>query len=191
MSAKNLQEVLDQAGNTVELLRNSQLGAYIYPVVPAEFTNFRREVIAWRETAVLFDQSHHMANLFISGRDALKLITDNGINSTAKFPVDTAKQFVSDYEAAGFKESYGAYGGQSYDAANILIQALAKVLPNAESVSAARPEIVKAVNETSGFKGATGEHSFDEFGDTSNKALTVYKAEGTSWTDVYYAEAEL
>jgi vanillate/3-O-methylgallate O-demethylase len=94
MSAKNLQEVLDQAGNTVELLRNSQLGAYIYPVVPAEFTNFRREVIAWRETAVLFDQSHHMANLFISGRDALKLITDNGINSTAKFPVDTAKQFV-------------------------------------------------------------------------------------------------
>jgi vanillate/3-O-methylgallate O-demethylase len=33
MSAKNLQEVLDAAGNTVELLRGSQLGAYIYPVV--------------------------------------------------------------------------------------------------------------------------------------------------------------
>jgi vanillate/3-O-methylgallate O-demethylase len=94
MSAKNLQEVLDQSGDIVELMRNSQLGAYIYPVVPAEFTNFRREVIAWRETAVLFDQSHHMVNLFISGRDALKLITDNGINSTAKFRVDTAKQFV-------------------------------------------------------------------------------------------------
>src|SRR5919109_885015 len=72
MSAKNLQEVLDQAGNTVELLRNSQLGAYIYPVVPAEFTNWRREVIAWRKTAVLFDQSHHMVNLFISGPDALR-----------------------------------------------------------------------------------------------------------------------
>lgn len=94
MSAKNLQEVLDQAGNTVELLRNSQLGAYIYPVVPSEFTNFRREVIAWRETAVLFDQTHHMVNLFIAGPDALKLITDTGINSTANFPVDTAKQFV-------------------------------------------------------------------------------------------------
>jgi vanillate/3-O-methylgallate O-demethylase len=94
MSAKNLQEVLDQAGNTVELLRNSQLGAYIYPVVPAEFTNWRREVISWRETAVLFDQSHHMVNLFISGKDALKLLSDTGINSTAKFPVDSAKQFV-------------------------------------------------------------------------------------------------
>jgi vanillate/3-O-methylgallate O-demethylase len=94
MSAKNLQEVLDAAGNIVELLRDSQLGAYIYPVVPAEFTNFRREVIAWRQTAVLYDQTHHMHNLFISGPDALRLLSDTGINSFANFPVDTAKQFV-------------------------------------------------------------------------------------------------
>lgn len=94
MNAKNLQEVLNQAGNTVELLRNSQLGAYIYPVVPAEFTNWRRETIAWAKSAVLFDQTHHMVNLFVSGPDALKLLSDTGINSTAKFPVDTAKQFV-------------------------------------------------------------------------------------------------
>jgi vanillate/3-O-methylgallate O-demethylase len=94
MTAKNLQDVLDQSGSTVQLLRDSQLGAYIYPVVPAEFTNFRREVIAWRETAVLFDQSHHMVNFFISGPDALKLISDTGVNSTAKFEVDSAKQFV-------------------------------------------------------------------------------------------------
>ncbi|QYN18649.1 aminomethyl transferase family protein [Amycolatopsis sp. DSM 110486] len=94
MSAKSLQDVVDQAENTVDLLRNSQLGAYIYPVVPAEFTNFRREVIAWRSTAVLFDQTHHMVNLFLSGPGALKLISDTGINSVAKFPVDSAKQFV-------------------------------------------------------------------------------------------------
>src|SRR5690606_12523274 len=78
----------------VDLLRNSQIGAYIYPVVPAEFTNWRREVRAWRETAVLFDQTHHMVNLFISGPDALKLISDTGINSVANFRVDTAKQYV-------------------------------------------------------------------------------------------------
>lgn len=35
--ANNLQEVLDQAGNTVDFLRNSQVGAYIYPVVAPEF----------------------------------------------------------------------------------------------------------------------------------------------------------
>jgi vanillate/3-O-methylgallate O-demethylase len=94
MSAANLQEVLDQSGNTVELLRNSQIGAYIYPVVPAEFTNWRREQRAWRETAVLYDQSHHMVNLFLQGPDALELIGATGINSVANFPVDTAKQFV-------------------------------------------------------------------------------------------------
>lgn len=94
MSAKNLQDVLDAAGSTVELLRSSRLGTYIYPVVPAEFTNFRREAKAWRNTAVLFDQSHHMVNLFVSGKDALRLLTDTGVNSTATFPVDTAKQFV-------------------------------------------------------------------------------------------------
>jgi vanillate/3-O-methylgallate O-demethylase len=94
MAPKNLQELLDQSGNVVELLRNSQIGAYIYPVVPAEFTNWRREQKAWRETAVLYDQSHHMVNLFIRGKDALKLLSDTGINSFANFPVNRAKQFV-------------------------------------------------------------------------------------------------
>ena len=42
-SPSNLQELLDQSGNTVDLLRNSQIGAYIYPVVPYEFSNWRRE----------------------------------------------------------------------------------------------------------------------------------------------------
>ncbi len=94
MTPKNLQEVLDAAGNTVELLRNSQIGAYIYPVVPYEFSNWRREQRAWQNTAVLFDQSHHMVNLFFKGPDALKLISDTGVNSVANFPVDMAKQFV-------------------------------------------------------------------------------------------------
>ena len=100
-------------------------------------------------------------------------------------PVDeleSAQQFVTDYEAAGFKESYSAYGAQSFDAANIIIQGLAKALPNADSVEAARPQIVEAVSGTSGFAGVTGEHTFDEYGDTSNRALTVYKATGKEWT---------
>ncbi|MGZ4482071.1 MAG: vanillate/3-O-methylgallate O-demethylase [Gaiellales bacterium] len=94
MTPNTLQELLDQSDSTVELLRDSQIGAYIYPVVPYEFTNWRREQRAWRETAVLFDQSHHMANLFMRGPDAIKLISDTGINSVANFPVNMAKQFV-------------------------------------------------------------------------------------------------
>jgi len=94
MTPNNLQQLLDASGNTVELLRNSQIGAYIYPVVPYEFTNWRREQRAWNETAVLFDQTHHMANLFMRGPGAIKLIADTGINSVANFPVNMAKQFV-------------------------------------------------------------------------------------------------
>ncbi|MBD8043283.1 aminomethyl transferase family protein [Arthrobacter sp. Sa2BUA2] len=94
MAPKNLQEVLDASQGTVDLLRNSQIGAYIYPVVAPEFTNWRSEQRAWRETAVLFDQSHHMDNVFIKGPDALKLISDTAVNSVANFPVNKAKQYV-------------------------------------------------------------------------------------------------
>ena len=90
----NLQEKLDAAGNAVEMLRNNKLGAYIYPVVPAEFTNWRREQRAWRDAAVLFDQSHHMDNLFIKGSGAIKLLSDTMINSPENFAVNTAKQLV-------------------------------------------------------------------------------------------------
>ncbi|HCU77213.1 MAG TPA: glycine cleavage system protein T, partial [Microbacterium sp.] len=65
--AKNLQELLDEKGDTVRMLRDSQLGTYIYPVVPAEFSNWRREQKAWRNAAVLYDQSHHMVNFFVKG----------------------------------------------------------------------------------------------------------------------------
>jgi len=94
VAPKNLQEVLDASHGTVDLLRNSQIGAYIYPVVAPEFTNWRSEQRAWRETAVLFDQSHHMDSVFIKGPDALKLISDTAVNSVANFPVNKAKQYV-------------------------------------------------------------------------------------------------
>jgi hypothetical protein len=76
------------------MLRNSQIGAYVYPVVPSEFTNWRDEQRAWRDSAVLFDQSHHMAELTIKGPDALKLCAYTTINSFANFPVNRAKQMV-------------------------------------------------------------------------------------------------
>ena len=94
MTRKSLEDVLKAAGNTVEMLRNSQIGAYVYPVVPAEFTNWRDEQRAWRESAVLFDQSHHMAEIMVEGPDAMAVLNRLGINSFANFPVNRAKQFV-------------------------------------------------------------------------------------------------
>lgn len=94
MTAKSLQDVLDNAGNIVTHLRNSRIGAYVYPVVAPEFTNWRDEQRAWRETAVLFDQSHHMAELSIEGPDAEQLLSDTIINSVATWPVGRAKHVV-------------------------------------------------------------------------------------------------
>jgi vanillate/3-O-methylgallate O-demethylase len=95
MSNQSLADVLQSVGNPVDLLRNSQIGPYAFPVVRHEFTNWRDEQRSWRETCALFDQSHHMTDLYVKGPDALKLFSDLGINSFKTFKVDQAKQFVA------------------------------------------------------------------------------------------------
>lgn len=94
MAYKNLEEALKASGGIVKMLRNSQIGAYVYPVVAPEFTNWRDEQRGWRETCVLYDQTHHMVNLFVKGPDALKLFSDLGTNSFKNFSVNKAKQFA-------------------------------------------------------------------------------------------------
>ena len=94
MGARNLEEILAAAGNTVEMLRNSQLGAYVYPVVASEFSNWRSEQWAWQHSAVLFDQTHHMVNLYLRGKDAIKLLSDTAVNSMQGFTPNKAKQYV-------------------------------------------------------------------------------------------------
>ena len=68
MSYANLEEKLQAVGNPVDMARNSQIGPYVYPKVPAEFSNWRDEQVAWRETCALFDQTHHMTDLYMRGR---------------------------------------------------------------------------------------------------------------------------
>ncbi|HEU4618758.1 MAG TPA: aminomethyl transferase family protein [Gammaproteobacteria bacterium] len=94
-SRTTLEQALRTAGSPVEMLRNSQIGPYAFPVVPAEFTNWRDEQRAWRETCALFDQSHHMTDLYVEGRDALKLLSRLAVNSFKGFTVDKAKHFVA------------------------------------------------------------------------------------------------
>ncbi len=94
MSQQSLESLLKSVGNPVKMLRNSQLGAYVYPVVPSEFSNWRDEQRAWRESAVLFDQSHHMAEFTVKGPDALKFCSHLTINSFNNFTPNKAKQMV-------------------------------------------------------------------------------------------------
>ncbi|MBZ0162004.1 MAG: aminomethyl transferase family protein [Notoacmeibacter sp.] len=94
MVQSNLEEAIAQAGNAVSLLRNSNIGMYVYPIVAAEFSNWRSEQRAWRETAVLFDQTHHMDELIVEGPDAESFLERIGVNSFANFELSRAKHFV-------------------------------------------------------------------------------------------------
>jgi glycine cleavage system aminomethyltransferase T len=94
MSSRSLEDVL-QTRSPVDLARNSQIGPYVYPGYASEFTNWRDEQHAWRATSCLFDQSYHMTDLYIEGPDALRLLSDLGVNSFENFAVDKAKQFVA------------------------------------------------------------------------------------------------
>src|SRR5438045_6929556 len=94
MTHRNLEEALQGVGSAVDMLRNSQIGPYAFPVVRHEFTNWRDEQRSWRETCALFDQSHHMTDLYVSGPDALTLLSDLAVNSFKTFKVDQAKQIV-------------------------------------------------------------------------------------------------
>ena len=95
MSDRSLEDAIRDAGSPVALARHSQLGPYVYPAVPAEFSNWRDEQISWRETCALFDQTHHMTDLVIDGPDAIRLLSDLGVNTFTRFAPNKAKQFVA------------------------------------------------------------------------------------------------
>jgi syringate O-demethylase len=94
VSQRSLEDLLASVESPVELLRNSQAGPNVYPGVPAEFTNWRDEQLAWQRTCVLFNQSYHMADLAVEGPDALTLLSSLAVNSFDGFTVDRAKHFV-------------------------------------------------------------------------------------------------
>jgi syringate O-demethylase len=93
VSQRSLEDLLGTVESPVELLRNSQIGANVFPGVP-EFTNWRDEQRAWQTTAVLFNQSFHMNDLAVEGPDALALLSHLGVNSFEGFRGDRAKHFV-------------------------------------------------------------------------------------------------
>lgn len=94
MTRPSLESAIQAAGSPVKLLRSSQLGANVYPVVPPEYTSWRDEQRAWAETCVLFNQSYHMTDMYVEGPDAFKLLEGLGINSFKGFEPNKAKQYV-------------------------------------------------------------------------------------------------
>lgn len=104
--------------------------------------------------------------------------------------LESAADFVEAYNDEGYADPYSAYGAYAYDAANVIIEALAEVLDGEDELTPElREEIVAAVGETD-MDGVTGKVTFDEFGDTTTKVLTVYKVTDQAWTAVKTDEFE-
>ncbi|WP_202233107.1 branched-chain amino acid ABC transporter substrate-binding protein [Actinacidiphila reveromycinica] len=105
-------------------------------------------------------------------------------------PVDTlpaAQNFIKAYKAKKYPGDYGTYGGYSYDAATAIIKAVGAVMDanggKLPSMNDARSKVVDAVQKTD-FDGIAGHVAFDQYGDTTNKQLTVYQVKNGKWTAV-------
>jgi branched-chain amino acid transport system substrate-binding protein len=114
------------------------------------------------------------------------LVTSVGV------PVDTlpaAKNFISTYKSRGYPGDYSTYGGYSYDAATAVINAVKTVMDanGGKLPDDARSKLIDAVQKTD-LEGVAGHLSFDEFGDTTNKQLTVYQVKSGKWVAVKTGE---
>ena len=105
--------------------------------------------------------------------------------------LESAADFIAAYEAAGFSDPYSAYGAQSYDAANAIIEALKAALAEDSAMEGEdlRAAVLAAMADV-GIEGATGTVEFDENGDTTNTLLTVYEVAGGAWEAVITGEYE-
>jgi vanillate/3-O-methylgallate O-demethylase len=115
---KSLEDKIQALGNPIDFLRNAPVGAYPFPF-EAEYTNWRDEQTAWSTTAVLFDQSFHMFDIYFKGPDVKQLFSDLGVNTFKGFGRGKAKQFVAcnDY---GMVIADGILFGLEHDEYNLV-----------------------------------------------------------------------
>ena len=105
MSAPSLEDALRRAGGAVRLLRGNAADHLPFPY-PPEWSTWADEQWAWRNTAVLFDQTTHQDDTRFSGPDVRRLLSEFGVNTPTNLGANRAKQFV----AVG---SYGNYIGDA------------------------------------------------------------------------------
>jgi glycine cleavage system aminomethyltransferase T len=94
MSAQSLDEKFQGLGDLAVAVRQAPALKYVFPIL-SEYTNWQDEQRAWKETSVLFDQSHHMTDVYFKGPDVKRLFSDVGVGNFAKFGRNKAKQFLA------------------------------------------------------------------------------------------------
>jgi vanillate/3-O-methylgallate O-demethylase len=90
----NLEAKLATYDRPVRMLREAPARRFRFPY-PAQHTTWQHEQEAWRGSAVLFDQSHHMSDVYFKGPDVRRLLTETATNSFATFGRNRAKHLVT------------------------------------------------------------------------------------------------
>lgn len=93
MTRESLESKIRREGDPLRMLRSST-SRLKFPY-PDQHTNWQEEQEGWTTTATLFDQSHHMTDVYFKGPDVKRLLSDTGTNSFATFGRDKAKQFAA------------------------------------------------------------------------------------------------
>jgi branched-chain amino acid transport system substrate-binding protein len=104
----------------------------------------------------------------------------------------SAKEFLANYEAEGYEDAYEAYGGLTYDATWAIIEAvkLAVESNDGKLPDNGRQAVLDAMSKIK-FTGVTGDISFDEFGDTTNKTMTAYQVKDDKWAPKHSGSPKL
>lgn len=95
------------------------------------------------------------------------------------------RDFLDQYQEAGYPEAAGSYGPYAYDATWAVIEAVKAVVEDNGGAlpTDARAKMPQAVSGLA-FDGVTGRVAFDAYGDTVDRQLTVYAVKGGSWATV-------
>jgi len=97
---KTIQDIVDSQSDLVHYFKNNgggkttyTLASWLQKFIPPEFTNWREEQRAWREAAVLFDQSHHMSVTYLKGPDAKRMLNYLSPMTFSNLSTDRGKQY--------------------------------------------------------------------------------------------------
>ena len=93
MSPETLESRLTKWVSPIEMLRNGPSRRFRFPY-PDQYTTWQDEQTAWRKSAVFFDQSHHMTDVYLKGPDVRRLLERTATNSFRTFGRDKAKHMV-------------------------------------------------------------------------------------------------
>jgi branched-chain amino acid transport system substrate-binding protein len=103
----------------------------------------------------------------------------NGAPDPSTLTSDAAKKFFNDYAAAFPTENSGAYRANSFDAANIIIQAIKNLISSGKDLT--RDAVIDQVQNIQ-YDGVTGHISFDAHGDNAGGGVwAIYEVKNGQW----------